>query len=546
MAKRRRSKFSRAQLQAIHARNLSRYDQQIQELLPAVRKALSVYLAALSRRVDQSAFGLGARPPQPALTAAAPALDLHQPSPFTDDDAHALQQIFDRSAPEWAASLESNLLPGIKAMLGQIPLPAEDPAVLNAANAWRSEWLAERTQVLVGVPDVVTAGIRTELDRLATESGTSVFDAKTAVKSMLGPERLDWEAERIARTEVVSANNQGMLASWRALIAGMGGGAGAAKTWVGGSRPSHSAVSGTTVGIEEKFHVGDSEMDGPGDSAGGAGECANCRCSLAFELDDSAQAPTASEEEDPAGQPSTAAEDPAAGDARSGGDAADDAAGEEVGTEADDVASEDSLTADYGSATDDELAAMLSGAAADEDETAINRILDELDRRDRAASQHARDAERAEPASAEDAARNAKYEALVKAGADAEEAFNEAYGVGKVADTEKSAALYLRSLGYTGRRFTDLLQAVFKEEADRMYWLAQEMTETKGFLLNKAGEQAGIDPRSLFTGREDRARKYASDELLAFWAKYTRITVDDVKASLLGGTMRSAGTAAWI
>lgn len=40
-------------------------------------------------------------------------------------------------------------------------------------------------------------------------------------------------------------------------------------------------------------------------------------------------------------------------------------------------------------------------------------------------------------------------------------------------------------------------------------------------MLNRRGREAGVDPRSLFTGPESRVRKYASDELLAHW-EYNR------------------------
>jgi hypothetical protein len=38
-----------------------------------------------------------------------------------------------------------------------------------------------------------------------------------------------------------------------------------------------------------------------------------------------------------------------------------------------------------------------------------------------------------------------------------------------------------------------------------------------GYLVNKAGRAAGIDPVSLFSGPWARARKYASEELVNFW-----------------------------
>ncbi len=67
-----------------------------------------------------------------------------------------------------------------------------------------------------------------------------------------------------------------------------------------------------------------------------------------------------------------------------------------------------------------------------------------------------------------------------------------------------------------GRRFE-------RAEAVDHAWLAAE-NATKGNMLNKAGKAAGIDERSLFTGPESRARRYASEELLAHWESHPRPT----------------------
>jgi hypothetical protein len=45
-----------------------------------------------------------------------------------------------------------------------------------------------------------------------------------------------------------------------------------------------------------------------------------------------------------------------------------------------------------------------------------------------------------------------------------------------------------------------------------------------GKLLNRRGQQAGIDPWSLFIGNEARAYAYASEELTDWWAAHPRLT----------------------
>ena len=52
----------------------------------------------------------------------------------------------------------------------------------------------------------------------------------------------------------------------------------------------------------------------------------------------------------------------------------------------------------------------------------------------------------------------------------------------------------------------------------------QAENATNGYMLNAAGRANAIDPRSLFTGPESRARRYASEELLERWQTHHRPT----------------------
>lgn len=55
-------------------------------------------------------------------------------------------------------------------------------------------------------------------------------------------------------------------------------------------------------------------------------------------------------------------------------------------------------------------------------------------------------------------------------------------------------------------------------------WDAAE-TFCNGQLLNKAGRAAGIDARTLWEGTAAHAARYASEELLEFWAHHPRYTI---------------------
>jgi hypothetical protein len=56
------------------------------------------------------------------------------------------------------------------------------------------------------------------------------------------------------------------------------------------------------------------------------------------------------------------------------------------------------------------------------------------------------------------------------------------------------------------------------------YSYVKAENETRGHMLNKAGRAADIDPRSLFTGPQARARRYASEELMNHWQDNPRPT----------------------
>jgi hypothetical protein len=184
--------------------------------------------------------------------------------------------------------------------------------------------------------------------------------------------------------------------------------------------------------------------------------------------------------------------------------------------------------------TDDQLGERLGAAGDNTDE--INQILEELDRRE-AETQAAADLEAraAEGYTKQDA----EYDRLLESGTDPEHAFEQAYGTSTEKQRREAATSALRAEGYTGHGFRELMQQKFNDMAADSYLDAER--ETRGFMLNAAGRSAGIDPRSLFTGPESRARKYASDELRGYWQERGRLTVDKLKANALGGTPRYSG-----
>jgi hypothetical protein len=61
-----------------------------------------------------------------------------------------------------------------------------------------------------------------------------------------------------------------------------------------------------------------------------------------------------------------------------------------------------------------------------------------------------------------------------------------------------------------------------EETVEHAYVTAER--ETRGTLVNRKGTARGVNPRSLFTGSEERARRYASEELLEHWQTHGRPT----------------------
>lgn len=136
--------------------------------------------------------------------------------------------------------------------------------------------ILRRKQVLRTAPTHYQQQIRNQL-ALLTAEGRTIDEAARLVRPLL-IQQLPYQAERIARTEVVSAYNAGSIASY--------GDAGVErKEWLAASdektRETHSqAEAQGAIAIDKPFQVGSSEMMYPGDPDGEADEVINCRCTL--------------------------------------------------------------------------------------------------------------------------------------------------------------------------------------------------------------------------------------------------------------------------
>jgi len=90
----------------------------------------------------------------------------------------------------------------------------------------------------------------------------------------------------IARTETHGAANYGSNEAAKQT------GLPLQKEWLAGrderTRETHAEADGNIVGMNDTFRVGDADLEYPGDPAGPPEEIINCRCSLAYVVDEEA------------------------------------------------------------------------------------------------------------------------------------------------------------------------------------------------------------------------------------------------------------------
>jgi uncharacterized protein with gpF-like domain len=120
----------------------------------------------------------------------------------------------------------------------------------------------------------------------STDEGWGAEETARAIRNLLNTEGIEinlWRSLRIARTEVMTASNQGQMTGARSMNMPM------EKFWIATydsrTRDTHMVVEEQNPkSLEEDFQVGAYRMDAPGDSRGGPEEVINCRCTVAFQV----------------------------------------------------------------------------------------------------------------------------------------------------------------------------------------------------------------------------------------------------------------------
>ncbi|WP_344161676.1 phage minor capsid protein [Nocardiopsis rhodophaea] len=169
--------------------------------------------------------------------------------------------------------------------------------------------------------------------------------------------------------------------------------------------------------------------------------------------------------------------------------------------------------------SDDELDARMGAviATGDYESATARQLRREMDRRDQVARQRER---RRREREARDQARHAAMAELVESGVPWEEAAAEVLGTPVEAIRRREFTREHRAGESDRRSFTQLAREQYRLFIERTYVAAE--TETRGFLLNAAGEAAGIDPMSLFSGPRARVERYASEELKRWFDEHGR------------------------
>src|ERR1022692_4706185 len=82
-------------------------------------------------------------------------------------------------------------------------------------------------------------------------------------------------------------------------------------------------------------------------------------------------------------------------------------------------------------------------------------------------------------------------------------------------------------------RQADPVTAEWRDSAHAQFVAAE--AATRGFMLNRRGRAAAIEPWSLWSGPATRAMAYASYELAEFWSANARLTVSEYRRQIAAG-----------
>lgn len=196
---------------------------------------------------------------------------------------------------QWIKAFRAEARPAIGGIIEQSGNQALDALKLNTAfDVGRPEairFLEQRTQRFAKeVNNTTWVNLKDSLSE-GQQAGESIAQLSQRVEDVMGS-RIESDAETIARTEVIGANNGGTLEAWdQSEVV-------EAKEWLSAlddrtrtppdSEFDHVGAHGEVVKLDEDFTRTGEELEFPGDGKGSAGNVINCRCTMVAVLSERA------------------------------------------------------------------------------------------------------------------------------------------------------------------------------------------------------------------------------------------------------------------
>ncbi|MEV1003411.1 phage minor capsid protein [Nonomuraea sp. NPDC050202] len=181
------------------------------------------------------------------------------------------------------------------------------------------------------------------------------------------------------------------------------------------------------------------------------------------------------------------------------------------------------LPPEFVNASDDQVLALVERFSAAGDTVALERLLAELDAREENPTWSWR---------ADDTAEDRAVTDLIDDGIDPMDAYAQVYGLDPEVARRQESRQVAEQMRRPGETLDQVVRRLYDEWIEVQFVAAERYT--RGILTNAAGRAAGIDGRTLLSGPQARADRYASDELRAWWEQHPRMTLVEFRAQMLG------------
>ncbi|SEU46588.1 phage minor capsid protein [Nonomuraea wenchangensis] len=181
------------------------------------------------------------------------------------------------------------------------------------------------------------------------------------------------------------------------------------------------------------------------------------------------------------------------------------------------------LPPEFANAGDDQVLELVRRFSDEGDPVALERLLEALDAREQNPTWSWRSDDTAEERAVTD---------LIADGIDPMDAYGQVYGVDPEQMRRQDSRAHAEAQRRPGETLDQVVRRLYDEWLELQFIAAERYA--RGVLTNAAGRAAGIDGRTLLSGPQSRADKYASEELRAWWEQHPRMTLVEFRAQMLG------------